>query len=201
MGRKSLQNQRRDEILSACEAIVLEEGLAAASPTRVAGRIGIDRTTVHHYFRTQADLLSGLVERIVDAYLTEDRKLEDELKLGADVGELVDFMLTPSFALPHYDRLLDEVAAASHRDAKIKSQLNRLYRALEKSVVSLLLKALPDVPPERVRETAYTLHPLIEGVHLLQANGLPDNRLRAAQRCARELVEALRNEPPTETEA
>ncbi len=68
MGRKSLQTVRRAQIMDACEAIVLEEGLAAASPARVAGRVGLDRTTVHHYFRTRADLLGGLVERIVDGY-------------------------------------------------------------------------------------------------------------------------------------
>ena len=179
---------------------MLKEGLSAASPARVAGRVGIDRTTVHHYFRTQADLLGGLVERIVDGYLAEDQKVEAKLGPGAEAGDLLDFMLSPSFALPHYDRLLDEVAAASHRHAEVKRQLRRLYRALEESVVSLLSKALPDVPPERVRETAYTLYPLIEGVHLLHAQGFPDDRLRAAQRTARELVEALRNETPAGNE-
>ena len=93
-----------------------------------------------------------------------------------------------------------EEPAASHRHAEVKSQLRRLYRALEESVVSLLLKALPEVPPERVRETAYTLYPLIEGVHLLHAQGFPDDRLRAAQRTAWGLIEALRNETPASNE-
>jgi AcrR family transcriptional regulator len=200
VGRKSLQTQRRVQILDACEAIVLEDGLSAASPTRVAGRVGIDRTTVYHYFRTQGELLGGLVERIVDSYMAHDRNLEAEVGAGGDARKLVDYMLSPSFALPHYDRLLDEVAAASHRYPEVKSQLRRLYRALEESVVSLLLNALPEVAPERVRETAYILYPLIEGVQLLYGQGFPDDRFQAAQRAAWGLIEALQNETPARNE-
>jgi AcrR family transcriptional regulator len=194
MGRKSLQIQRRAEILDACEAIALEEGLAAATATRVAGRVGIDRTTVHHYFHTQADLLGGLVERIIDSFLVEDQKTEAKLGPGAEVGDLLDFMMTPAFSVPHYDRLLDELAAAAHHDDEVDRQLCRLHRALEDSVITLLLQALPEVPPERVREFAYTFHPLIEGVQTLQAYGIPEDRLRAAQRAARKMLKDLLNE-------
>jgi hypothetical protein len=56
------------------------------------------------------------------------------------------------------------------------------------------LKAVPDAPPERVRETAYTIYALIEGAYLLHANGFPDDRLRAARGTAHQLVEALQRE-------
>jgi len=180
--------------MDACEAIVLEEGLAAASPARVAGRVGLDRTTVHHYFRTQADLLAGLVERIVDGYLAEAGDLETWRGPGESVANLLDFLLSPGFTLPRYDRLVDEFAAASHRDAEVRSQLRRLYRTLEEWTVSMLLKAIPDAPPDRVRETAYALYALVEGAYLLHAQGFPDDRLQAARKTARKLVEALQDE-------
>ena len=139
MGRKSLQAERRAQILDACEAVVLDEGLSAASPSRVAAQVGLDRSTVHHYFRTQADLLGGLVERIVDAYLREVRELSRDRDAG--IGEILDLLLSPEFSLPRYDRLVDEFAAASHRDDEVRRQLRRLYRSLEKSSVEMLLKA------------------------------------------------------------
>jgi AcrR family transcriptional regulator len=194
VGRKSLQNERRAQILDACEEIVREEGLSAAFPTRVAGRVGIDRTTVYHYFPTQSELLGGLVERIIDGYMAHDRELESKLRPGADIGELVDFMLSSSFTLPHYDRVLAEIQAVSYRDEEVAKHVSRFYYALEESVVSLLVKVLPDAPIERVRETAYSLHPLIEGTHLLQGHGIPEDRLIASGRTARHLVEELRNE-------
>ena len=194
MGRKSLQTVRRAQIMDACEAIVLEEGLVAASPLRVAGRVGIDRTTVHHYFRTQADLLGGLVERIVDGYLAEVRELAVDPSPNGDVKEILDFLLSPDFTRPRYDRLVDEFYAASHRDAEVRRQLQRLFRTLEEFTVSMLLKAIPDAPPERVRETAYTIYALIEGAYLLHSVGFSDDRLSAARRTAHRLVEALESE-------
>ncbi len=199
MGRKSLQAVRRSQILDACEEIVLEEGLSSASPARVAGKVGLDRTTLHHYFRTRSDLLAGLVERIVDGYLAEVREVQAERGSNADVSEILDFLLSPDFARPHYDRLVDEFSAASYEDAEVRKQLRRLFVTLEEFTVSLLLKAVPDVEAERVRETAYTVYALIEGAYLLHALGFPDDRLRAARRTAHELVKALQRTPARET--
>jgi len=194
MGRKSLQAVRRSQILDACEEIVLEEGLASASPARVAGRVGLDRTTLHHYYRTRSELLGGLVERIVDGYLAEVREVQSECGPNADVAEILDFLLSPDFARPHYDRLVDEFSAASYEDAEVRKQLRRLFVTLEEFTVSLLLKAVPDAAPERVRETAYTIYALIEGAYLLHALGFPDDRLRAARRTAHRLVDELQRE-------
>jgi AcrR family transcriptional regulator len=194
MGRKSLQTVRRSQILDACEEIVLEGGLASASPARVASRVGLDRTTLHHYFRTRSDLLGGLVQRIVDGYLAEVREVQAERGSNADVAEILDFLLSPDFARPHYDRLLDEFAAASYEDAEVRKQLRRLFATLEEFTLSLLSKAVPDAAAERVRETAYTVYALIEGAYLLHALGFPDDRLRAARRTAHRLVEELQRE-------
>jgi AcrR family transcriptional regulator len=191
MGRRNLQAVRRTQILDACEEIVFAEGLASASPARVAERVGLDRTTVHHYFRTRSALLGGLVERIVDGYLAEVREVQAERGSNADIGEILDFLLSPDFARPHYDRLVDEFSAASYEDAEVRKHLRRLFTTLEEFTVSLLLKAVPDAAAERVREAAYTIYALIEGAYLLRALGFPDDRLRAARRTAHRLVEEL----------
>ncbi len=199
MGRKNLKTVRRMQILDACEEIVLTEGLASASLARVAGRVGLDRTTLHHYYRTRSELLGGLVERIVDGYLAEVREVESERGSNFDVSESLDFLLSPDFARPHYDRILDEFSAASYEDADVRQHLRRLFVTLEEFTISLLLKAVPNAAPERVRQTAYTIYALIEGAYLLQALGFPDDRLRAARRTARELVETLQHETRTFT--
>jgi len=194
VGRKSLQAERRSQILDACEEMVLEEGLASASPARLAGRVGLDRTTLHHYFRTRSALLEGLVERIVDGYLAEVREVEAERGSSADLSEILDFLLSPDFACPHYDRIVDEFSAASYEDAEVRRHLRRLFSTLEEFTVSLLLKAVPDVAPRRVREAAYTIYALIEGAYLLNALGFPGDRLHAARRTAHRLVEELQRE-------
>jgi AcrR family transcriptional regulator len=191
VGRKNLQAVRRTQILDACEEIVLAEGLAAASLSQVANRVGLDRTTLHHYYRTRSDLLGGLAIRIVDGYLARVRAVQAAQGSDADVAEILDFLLSPDFARPDYDRILDEFSAASYEDAEIRQHLRRLFVTLEEFTVSLLLKAVPSAAPERVRETAYTIYALIEGAYLLHALGFPDDRLRAARHTAHRLVEDL----------
>ena len=194
MGRKNLQEERRTQILDACEEMVLEEGLASATVARLAGRVGLDRTTLHHYFRTRSELLGGIVERIVDGYLAEVREVQAERGSNADVSEVLDFLLSPDFARPHYDRLVDEFSAASYEDAEVRKHLRRLFETLEEFTISLLLKAVPNAVPKRVREVAYTIYALIEGAYLLRALGFPDDRLQAARRTAHALVDELQRE-------
>jgi hypothetical protein len=113
---------------------------------------------------------------------------------NAELAEILDFLLSPDFSRPDYDRLLDEFAAASYEDAEVRKHLRRLFVTLEEFTLSLLSKAVPDAAPERVRETAYTVYALIEGAYLLHALGFPDDRLRAARRTAHRLVEELQRE-------
>ena len=174
--------------------MVLSEGLASASPARVASRVGLDRTTLHHYFRTRSELLGGLVERIVDGYLAEVREVQAARGSNTDLAEILDFLLSPDFACPHYDRLVDELSAASYDDPEVRRHLRRLYGTLEEFTLSLLLKAVPSVDPERVREAAYTIYALIEGAYLLRALGFPDDRLRAARRAAHGVVAELQRD-------
>ena len=199
--RRNLSAERQAEILDAFKRCILEHGLDGSSMRVVAAEAGVSQPLVAHHFGSRAGLVKALVRNVVDGYLAEDAKVEAKFGPDADAGDLVDFMLSPSFALPHYDRLLDEVVVLSHRDAEVRTELRRLYRALENSVIALLATALPEVPIKRVRETAHILHPLIEGVHLLQANGIPRDRRRAAQRAARKWIEALRNETPAKSES
>ena len=117
MGRKNLQAVRRSQILDACEELVLAEGLASASPARVAGRVGLDRTTLHHYFRTRSDLLGGLVERIVDGYLADVRAVQAERGSTADVAEILDIPAGTAIRFePGQERIVTLVAYAGARE-------------------------------------------------------------------------------------
>jgi AcrR family transcriptional regulator len=194
MGRKSLQTERRAQILDACETVVLEEGLAAASPARLAREVGLDRSTLHHYFRTRADLLAGLVERLIDGYLAGVPALPEPAGLEHAGEEILEFLFSPDFLRPRQDRIVFEMSAAAHGDPAVRAQLVRLYQSLEATCVEGICKMLPDVDPDRARETAQALYALVEGAYLLHSVGLPEDRLVAARNAAQQLVRALRDE-------
>src|SRR6188472_1112081 len=53
----------RATLLDAAEALMREEGYAAATARRIAARIGLKHQVVFYYFGTQDDLLLALVRR------------------------------------------------------------------------------------------------------------------------------------------
>lgn len=69
MGRKSLGDTRRLEIIIAFYEVAKENGLENASIAKVADRMGISNGLVMHYFNTKDELLIGLNEYILERHL------------------------------------------------------------------------------------------------------------------------------------
>ncbi len=69
MGRKSLGNIRRKEIVKAFYAIAKEIGLENTSIAKVARKMNISNGLVMHYFKTKDELLKGLNEFILEQHL------------------------------------------------------------------------------------------------------------------------------------
>lgn len=69
MGRKSLAEVRRLEIVRAFYAVAKENGLENASIAKVAEAMGISNGLVMHYFNTKDELLLGLNEYILQQHL------------------------------------------------------------------------------------------------------------------------------------
>jgi hypothetical protein len=65
MGRPSLAESRRAQILDAYEECVLQFGMEARSLEALADQAGIKRSVVRHYMDNRAELRRAFVERII----------------------------------------------------------------------------------------------------------------------------------------
>lgn len=65
MGRPSLKEQRRGEIVEAFAQVLAEHGYEGATVAAVAARAGIAPGMVHHYFKDKAELLDCLLDELV----------------------------------------------------------------------------------------------------------------------------------------
>ena len=68
MGRPSLREKRRGEIVSAFAQVLAEHGYEGATILAVAARAGIAPGLVHHYFADKAELLSTLLDELVSRF-------------------------------------------------------------------------------------------------------------------------------------
>lgn len=68
MGRPSLKEQRRAEIVSVFAEVLAEHGYEGATVAAVAARAGIAPGLVHHYFTDKAELLESLLDELVSRF-------------------------------------------------------------------------------------------------------------------------------------
>ena len=68
MGRTSLAPIRKREILEQFYEVLRQEGIERASMIKVANRMGVYPSHVNHYFPTKEQLISELVEFLIERY-------------------------------------------------------------------------------------------------------------------------------------
>ncbi|VBA30802.1 hypothetical protein LAUMK35_04849 [Mycobacterium pseudokansasii] len=102
--------KNRGLLLDAAEQLMLEEGYAAVTSRRLAGKAGLKPQLVHYYFRTMDDLFLEVFRRRAEAGLrVQDRALESAQPLWA----LWRFGTEPGFA----KMTMEFMALANHRKA------------------------------------------------------------------------------------
>ncbi|TMQ07107.1 MAG: TetR/AcrR family transcriptional regulator [Deltaproteobacteria bacterium] len=76
MGRPSVRQQRRAQILQAFAQVLAEHGYAGATIAAVAQAAGVAPGLVHHHFAGKADLLESLLADLIDRFRRRTRTIE-----------------------------------------------------------------------------------------------------------------------------
>ncbi len=125
MGRRSLREQRRTELVAAFARVLARHGVAGATIERVADEAGVTPGLVHHYFTDKHELLACLLTALIagfrarthqvdaatplDAYISAALALDDSADVVAArcwVGVLAEAMRDPAL-FAQVRRLLD----------------------------------------------------------------------------------------------
>ena len=80
MGRPSLREERRAEILSAFARVLARHGVARATIAAVASEAGVAPGLIHHHFVDKDDLLRSLLAQLVQGF-------RERTQARADVGD------------------------------------------------------------------------------------------------------------------
>ncbi len=173
----------RQKLLDAAEAVVREEGYAAATVRRVSSRAGMTHQAVFYYFGSQDELLLSLLRRSNEAYCNRlNEALSSERPLTG-LWEVVSDQNSTRLGL-------EFMALANHNEiirAEIASNAV-LIRQLEASAIQKYLKArgiIPRLSPELVSILTNSLARLIVQENTLgreighaEAERLVDDSLR-----------------------
>lgn len=191
MGRPSLADERRPQILEAFEACVLKHGLEGSSLERIAAEAGLPRSLIRHYCGNREDLTRALIDGIIDRTVSFYRDIIGRAGAAGGTRALVDYLLGAEFADSRDDALIDALMAVSHRDPRVREQLRQKYGTFERSVRRELRGAFPAAGAGDVRATAYALMCLAVGNASMHDLELPARGRDDARRVAMALVERL----------
>ncbi|MEZ4632986.1 MAG: hypothetical protein R2880_20120, partial [Deinococcales bacterium] len=98
MGRKSLAEERIEQILDAFEVTIIEYGLENSSLERIAQVAQVKRPIIHHYIGNWDDLLKALVKRTMIREELAMRERLSELSENSMLPELLDLLFPPKIA-------------------------------------------------------------------------------------------------------
>jgi AcrR family transcriptional regulator len=134
--------KNRTILLDATERLMLEEGYAAVTSRRVAGKAGLKPQLVHYYFRTMDDLFLAVYRRRAEEGLRRQaRALESDQPLRA----LWRFSTeTESTALT-----MEFIALTNHRKT-IRTEIARyseVFRVAQLEALSSLVRRY-EIPPD-----------------------------------------------------
>jgi len=76
MGRRSLREERRAELIAAFASVLARQGFAGATVAAVAEEAEVTPSLVHHYFTDKNEMLASLLANLMDRFRERTRALE-----------------------------------------------------------------------------------------------------------------------------
>jgi TetR/AcrR family transcriptional repressor of bet genes len=202
MGRPSLAEPRRRQIIDGLREAIVKHGLAGASVQRIAAKAALPAGLIHHYFASKEDLLIATVEQLVEDARSPIRAELELLDPERALERGLDFLFLEVPADRDRSVLFEEIGVAALR----RPQLRRRIAALNAEVTAELA-ALLDRLPDRTRrhdaniDLATMLVCLLFGADtqlLFDSHTINPRRLR---RLAGELVASFRGVSHGKTDA
>jgi AcrR family transcriptional regulator len=191
VGRPSLADVRRPQILDAFEACIVKYGLAGSTLERIADEAGVKRSLIRHYFGNRSDLTEALLDRLRQSVVDEYRRLITETGADGGLDAIIGFLTGPKYARDPEDAVIDALIDEAHRDPNARAVLRHNYTAFLTATEQELARIRPRVPAENIRTAAYALVCISIGNVDMYTIGLPARKRGDAQRAAEILARSL----------
>lgn len=189
MGRKSLADERINQILDAFEQCIVEHGLEKATLQRTAQQAGVNLGIIHHYIGKRDELLRLMVERLAKKATDELAHFVATTPVSMRLPYLLDDFFNDSDSSTT-SRIVSELFSASPHNPLIQKlllEINQVYHHLLAQEIS---QAHPHLSAEQSQNLAYTVLSLAYGSGLLQELGFTKQQNQAALQAAKLIVDS-----------
>jgi AcrR family transcriptional regulator len=154
MARPSLVDVRREQILDAVVATILDCGVDGTTVTEVARRLDMRPSHVRHYLGTHADMMRAAVER---ALWNVEQAVVESLPVRQRLSSQLDLIFGGGVDRAEINQLVDELIAASYRDEHLRPLVAAMYRRFAQTLRDSLADAYPGAQASQRRRVAHGL--------------------------------------------
>jgi AcrR family transcriptional regulator len=147
MARPEIKDERRDQILDAFEICVSRYGVAGATLAKTAEIAGLARPLVRHNVGNREDLLTALIERVLQQSRDSMAAIRSSLPAEYPSQTLIDWLFDPQYANTQSVQVFAALIAASADDAELALQMKVWTEEFLASVKSILKEEFPNAEP------------------------------------------------------
>ena len=154
MARPSIKQERRNQILDACEICLVQYGVAGTTLDRVAETAGLARPLIRHNLGNRAALLDATIERFIQRSDQDLEKWLADLPETNPVATLVDWLFDPDASDPHFFGLSAALSIAAIQDVRLAKLLREWNDRFVSRLATIVQASTPASRPEDVETVA-----------------------------------------------
>lgn len=190
MARAKIEDQRKEEILTAFEACVIRDGLAKTTLKNVADEAGLPRSLVRYFVGNRDQMVTLLIDRMLERGEASFAALRSSGS-SMTAKKLVDFLFDRAMGDETSNDVVGELWYLAQRDDDIRQRLAALYQMLADRLVEQMA-ALGITQSVKARTSvAYTIMSLAYGDSSFDFLNFKSVNRKAARAAAQALVDEL----------
>ncbi|MFW5988695.1 MAG: TetR/AcrR family transcriptional regulator [Desulfosudaceae bacterium] len=139
MGRKSLAEQRRKEIIDAFYHCVNADGMAKASVRKIARKAGLQSSMIHHYFKDRDEMIERMVEAFADNifndFIAEIKRYDDP---ETRFFKALEFMYSPGMINDEYSGFFLECCVEARRNPRVRATLAETFARFRQTIMAYM---------------------------------------------------------------
>lgn len=170
MSRKTVQHERRRQILDALHQCLLVKPFDKTSIKDIAARAGLNHGMLHYYFKSKDDILVHYIEYVIETYRTTFQDwLETRKDLSSSPREFLascfDFMYERITLNTDISRIFVEIQEISLYNGMVREKLKMAYGNWIDTVTDLISLNCDDA--ETARAISAALVAFLEGLSMM----------------------------------
>lgn len=193
MGRPSMKDERRREVLDAYLRCVGRFGLEGATLERVAKEAGLKRPLIRHHLGNREEMTAALVTHVIAAFDSVTLAVRNALPAEDRIEALLKLLFGSGSTEPAIVHAFAALTLHAQNDIETRAKLSGAVVRYEAFLREELARAFPSATPDRVAAVAQGLMALSFNLDALSPLAMHETWEGAARDAANLLIVSIDN--------